>query len=566
MLSQIFVCGAVTLLLMGIMGYAYGLPNFYGTMAPRTIVGALLLALSLLASTKNVGFIQPVTADSDPGRIARRLLCSSTPLIFLIGGLTVHYTRAYGVAAEAGPLIAYQTASIIIISSTLVIRATVRSDLIDRHRRSVEALLTVASATDTLTGLLSRNRLEQHRIVDDHGRSPPRTAELFIDLDRFRTVNDVFGNSTGDAFLVEIGRRLLTVARSYPVGRLGGDEFSVVCSDITLEEAKQIGSGVTAILSMPFAIQARTFHLTASVGVAHSDSAGDTRLQAAANSAMHVAKGRGGNQVVIFEDPMFRDRQYQIELEQHLFAALKQDNELGLAFQPIIDLKTRQLLAVEALARWTNPELGAVSPGRFIPVAEKSGLIIPLGSKLMALAVAQAAIWRDRYALNAPRINFNISPLQFGVGDVVGELKRLLDRYSLPTSAICIEVTEGAFADASALLSLQRAREMGFAVAMDDFGVGYSSLSQLPRLPIILVKLDRSFIIDATKSAGGAHLLKSVVQLAHGLDLKVVAEGVETPSQRHIAADAGCDAVQGYLDARPMKAEIFEIWAAERAV
>jgi diguanylate cyclase (GGDEF)-like protein len=562
--SQLLGCCAMALLFVALTGYIDTLPTFHGTLAPLTLLGAVSLATSVLCATHQGGFIRPLVARSAPGRLARLLLGWSTPVVLLIGWIVSHYTHAYGMTPEAGALLAYQTAAIIILSWVLVTAATVRADVIDRRRDAAEALLLNAAATDALTGLLSRNKLELHRVAGERGRPGITSAELFIDLDRFRAVNEAFGHAIGDEFLMEIGQRLQSVGHPHAVGRLGGDEFAIYCSAISLAEAERIGFAVTSALAMPFTSRGRSFRLTVSVGVSHSDAAGDIDLRAAADSAMHVAKRRGGNQVVTFHGSMYEERRAKIELEQYLHAALEQDNELSLAYQPVLNVIDQSLVSVEALARWTHPQLGAISPERFIKLAEATGLIVPLGLKLMATAVAQAGIWRDQYGARAPRINLNISPIQFANGDVIADLKHMLDRHDLTTNAICIEVTEGAFSDTQAINCLEKARDMGFTVAMDDFGVGYSSLGQLPRLPVTTVKLDRSFIVDCVESAGGAIMLESIVQLAHGLKLKVVAEGVESAAQLALVARVGCDAVQGYIYAKPMDAAEFRLWLTER--
>jgi diguanylate cyclase (GGDEF)-like protein len=286
--------------------------------------------------------------------------------------------------------------------------------------------------------------LEVCRAAGEEDRPEMDAAELLIDLDRFRSVNEAFGHSVGDELLIEIGRRLQLVGRPHAVGRLGGDEFAVYCTGITLQEAGLIGSAVTAVLAMPFNIQGRSFRLTASVGASHSDQAGKIDLQAAADSAMHVAKRRGGNQVVAFQGSMHEERRNQIELEQHLHAALEQENQLSLVYQPVVKVGDWSLVAAEALARWTHPELGPIPPDRFIQLAENTGLIVPLGLKLMENAVAQAATWRDEHGEAAPRINLNISPLQFASGDVIADLKRMLDRHNLTTRAISIELIPSA--------------------------------------------------------------------------------------------------------------------------
>ncbi len=217
------------------------------------------------------------------------------------------------------------------------------------------------------------------------------------------------------------------------------------------------------------------------------------------------------------------------------------------------------LIAIEALARWNHPRRGAIAPDSFIELAETRGLIVPLGLKLIGIAIRQAALWHASYPGKCPVINFNISPIQFAIGDVIADVMILLRQHGLPASAFCIEVTEGAFANAGATHALSAARQHGFRGAMDDFGVGYSSLAQLPRLPLTSVKLDRSFIVQA-ETIGAAAMLSAIVQLAHALTLDVIAEGVESQAQLDLVTKCGCDAVQGYFFSRPLTPAACDIW------
>jgi EAL domain-containing protein (putative c-di-GMP-specific phosphodiesterase class I) len=218
------------------------------------------------------------------------------------------------------------------------------------------------------------------------------------------------------------------------------------------------------------------------------------------------------------------------------------------------------LFAIETLARWTHPRLGPIDPSRFVRLAEVTGLIVPLGLKLMEMAIRQAALWNSRYPEKFPIVNINISPKQFTMSNVIDDLVRLLEQYGLAASGFCIEVTEGAFTGEKAVQALQKARRFGFKVSMDDFGVGYSSLAQLPRLPLSSVKLDRGFIRHATENAEDAAIFAAAVQLARALNLTVIAEGVEHLEQLDLAVACGCDAAQGYLFSRPLKPEDFDVW------
>ncbi|MDB5412017.1 MAG: Diguanylate cyclase protein, partial [Rubritepida sp.] len=388
-------------------------------------------------------------------------------------------------------------------------------------------LLYRAATVDALTGLRSRNRMWEVFTAWDSGPRPPMAAMLMLDIDRFRSVNQVFGPVLGDEVIAEVGRRLASISGRHSVGRLGGDDFAICCVGITIPEAEQLGLAAVAILARPFDIRQQALHLTASVGIAHSDTAGTIDLRQGADDARYVAKTRGGNQLIAFLPSMHEFRREQAKLEQGLHLALEGEGELTVAYQPVVRMSDRKLIAVEALARWNHPQLGPIPPDRFIELAEARGLIVPLGLKLMTIAVAQAADWYRRFPRNRPIVNINISPVQLASSDVIDDLVDLIERHGLPLSGFCIEVTESAFTDARAVEALRKARRLGFKVTMDDFGIGYSSLSQLPRLPLVSIKLDRSFISHASESAGDAAILRAIASLAHELGLTVIAEGVE---------------------------------------
>jgi diguanylate cyclase (GGDEF)-like protein len=551
--SQIFAGGAIGIAVPAIVGYLDGVPKFYGAMAPLTLLGTLPLAAVVLFARPKQGFMRALTAPLEPGRLARLLLGMSTGAILFIGLVVSRHIDGPGVEKPADDvLLAYQTASIVVLTWVLVTIGTVRADRIERRRRSTEQMLVQAATKDALTGLLGRRRMEDLRTAWEREWPRPLAAKLSIDLDRFRSVNEAFGPVEGDKILIETARRLQSIAGEHHVGRVGGDEFAIFCVGVTPTEAERIAAAVTAALSRPFEVQGRSFHLSASVGVAHASVTQQADLRQAADDAMYVAKHRGGNQAATFERSMQVARQEQVELEQSLHEALGCGDALSLVYQPVVRVRDRTLIAVEALARWTHPRLGAIEPDRFVPLAEATGLIIPLCWKLMTIVVRHAADWHVRYPGRCPVININVPSISLASRDMLAEFTVLLKRQGLDASCFCLEVTERAFTDANAVGVLEYARRLGFNVAMDDFGVGYSSLSQLPRLPLVSVKLDRSFVVNSTESVADARMLSSVVQLAHGLDLQVVAEGVENQKQLDLVSQCGVDAVQGYLFSYPL--------------
>jgi diguanylate cyclase (GGDEF)-like protein len=377
-----------------------------------------------------------------------------------------------------------------------------------------------SSTTDALTGLLSHNRITKVFTTWNAGAKSQMAAMLVVDIDRFRSVNQVFGARIGDALLAEAGRRLLPVAGRHSVGRLGGDSFVICCIGVTPEEADGIAAVIISVLAQPFLVEGRSLRLTASLGLAHTDTAGTIDLQQGADDAMHVAKQRGGNQVVGFRPPMNDARREEAQLEQELHLALEVEGQLSLVYQPVIGLARHGLVAVEALARWDHPRLGVISPVRFIHIAKTRGMILRLDHKLMVIAVKQMAVWKASYPGRCPIMNINVSPIQLASCRMIADLTALVHDHGLSCGDFCIEVTEGAFASAPAVQALRDARDIGFKVAMDDFGIGYSSLSQLPRLPVTMVKLDRSFIEHASHSAADTAVLLAMVQLSHALKLE----------------------------------------------
>jgi len=420
-------------------------------------------------------------------------------------------------------------------------------------------MLDRAASIDALTGLISRDRF--WRLLAAHqGKARPSTAALLsIDLDRFHAVNQVFGPATGDRLLIEVGRRLTAIAGSSQVGRLGGDDFAIFRTGGTPAAAEKLGVETAKVLARPFDVDGHEFRITSSVGVAHSDTAGDVDLPRGADDAMQVGKRRGGNQAVMFVRSMHDGWKELAELEQDLHLALAREGELFMVYQPVLRIADRTTIAIEALARWNHPRLGTIPPDRFIQLAETRGMMFVLGLKLFDMVIRQAALLHAGHPGRCPVININVSPVQFAAGDVIADLVTLLGQHGLAASAFCIEVTEGGFANADTIQALVAARALGFKVSMDDFGVGYSSLAQLPRMPLTSVKLDRSFIVHA-EPAGDEAMLTAIVRLAHAFKLDVIAEGVETPEQLGLLAACGCDAVQGYFYSRPLNAEGIDAW------
>ena len=556
--GQMLLTGAGAGFLATLLGYAATLPPFDRPMALFIGLAGTAITMSTMAATAGLGLLRSLATEQAPADLMRQGLMrqglgAATFGILLIGGLLA---RAGG-SRYAVPIIGEAVLMLVWIWTICLVIAR-RLNTLAGERNMIEGARHDA-ARDSLTGLLTRSQVDE--MVAGRANSPGDAAIIMIDIDRFRSVNNALGTLAGDGLLVQAAKRLVNLAEPHCVARAGGDDFAIFGEGLGVAAANRLAQAVVEIMAVPFGMEdGRQVHITASVGVAHGPIEGIRDLRHAADEAMHIAKTQGGNQAVPFVSAMHEARIERAGLEQDLHRAFSSSSELFLVYQPIISLRDRRVVAVEALARWQHPRGGIVSPARFVGIAESSGMFLGLGCKLRELAVVQAARWRDIAPGRPPVINLNVSPLELARSDVPGSLGALIGRHGLKCSDFCLEVTEGSFADERALQSLQLAREAGFKIAMDDFGVGYSSLTQLPRLPLTSVKLDRSFLDQAKEGEAGISLLATMVQLAHVLKLPVVAEGVETHEELDIVFDCGCDSVQGFLFSQPLTAQQLEPW------
>jgi diguanylate cyclase (GGDEF)-like protein len=412
---------------------------------------------------------------------------------------------------------------------------------------------------DSLTGLPNRSlvldRLDQ--ALARAQRTGGRVTVLFTDLDRFKVVNDSFGHSAGDGVLLCVSERLRAAVRPHDtVGRLAGDEFVVVCEDLTDREAVDVAGRVASAVAEPILLGGRESVITASIGIAHAEPG--TRAEDMlrdSDVAMYRAKELGRSRIELFDADMRRRMIDRLEMEQSLRRAIAA-GELRLDYQPLVSFDGWKVIAAEALVRWNHPERGVVAPAEFIPLAEESGLILPLGRWVLGEACRQLAVWR---AAGRPdlRVTVNLSARQFADPDLIGAVAEALARAGLPPGALWLEITESvlmeeAEATAETLRALKR---LGVHLAVDDFGTGYSSLGYLKRFPVDLLKIDRTFIDGLGTDPDDGAIVLAIVSLARALRLDVVAEGVESPGQLDALQRLGCDAVQGFLLGRPGPAD-----------
>jgi diguanylate cyclase (GGDEF)-like protein len=432
--------------------------------------------------------------------------------------------------------------------------------LLERLRQNERRFRTLA-LRDPLTGLpnrtLFRDRLRQ---AVAHSRRTKRSAALLIlDLDRFKDVNDTFGHPTGDRLLAEAARRLTSCLRQTDtVARLGGDEFAVILSELQREtDASILAQKAVAQLARPFHFDGQDVHVGASVGIAICNAGGTNpdQLLRHADLALYSAKASGGRDFDFFAPAMAADFAARRELERDLRHAFEM-GKLDLHFQPELDMRSGQLRGAEALLRWRRHDRGWVNPAQFVAVAEANGLIRPIGSWTLHQACRQARIWRET-ELPALTVAVNVSLTQCRHPDLTATVQKALQEAGLPPEALEIEVTESVFVredDEVVLTQLRGLRSLGVAVAIDDFGTGYSSLGRLRALPVDKVKIDQSFIARLGQEEGADAVVRAIVELGHGLGLRVTAEGVETQDQLKFLRSVGCDGVQGFLIGRPVQA------------
>lgn len=414
---------------------------------------------------------------------------------------------------------------------------------------------------DFLTGLPNRSlvidRLNRALVRRESHRKP--VAVLFVDLDRFKVINDSMGHSIGDEVLIRVAERLqASTRRAETVGRLSGDEFVVICEDIDAEGATEIAHRISAAIAEPLSLYGRDTVLTSSIGISMADR--NTRaedLLRDADVAMYRAKERGRSRVELFDETMRTRMLDRIEIEQSLRRAIT-TGALELHYQPTYSLGRDPWTGVEALVRWPRSDgKGLTPPDEFIPLAEETGLILPLGKWVLDTACAQLASWRSGYpGLSTLYVSVNLSGKQFVDPDLVDLIGSTLDRAQLPAAALCLEITESVLMDdADATYNtLLELRRLGVQLAIDDFGTGYSSLSYLKRFPVDSVKIDRTFIEGLGVNGDDDAIVAGVIGLAHALRLAVVAEGVENARQLEVLRELGCDVGQGYLLGRPLTA------------
>jgi diguanylate cyclase (GGDEF)-like protein len=427
-------------------------------------------------------------------------------------------------------------------------------------RRKAQDEITRLASEDGLTGLANRRELRARldrcvatlRSSLEASTEPPRFGLVWIDLDKFKDVNDALGHPTGDALLQAVAKRLREALRVEDmVARLGGDEFAVLIKPLrSRRQLEVIARRLNEVLCMPYEIESNCINISASMGIACAPDDGlDTeQLLQAVDTALYSAKAAGRNTFKFYDISMSEEVRRRRQIEADLRLAIDRD-ELTYHYQPIIELASGRATGFEALVRWRHPRKGFVPPSDFIPVAEETGLIIPLGEKVLKAACKEAAQWPDEL-----RVAVNVSSMQFKNRDLVEVIAGCLAETGLPARRLEIEITESLLLESGneTLETLQKLRLLGISIAMDDFGTGYSSLSYLRNFPLSKIKIDRSFVADLTTATDRAVIVQSIIEIARTLDMTTTAEGVETEEQLAFLKAMSCTEAQGYLISKPV--------------
>jgi diguanylate cyclase (GGDEF)-like protein len=437
-------------------------------------------------------------------------------------------------------------------------------------RKTAEEQLLHDAFHDALTGLpnraLFRDRL-QNAINRSRRMKDYLYAVMFFDVDRFKVINDSLGHAIGDALLVEISKRMRDCVRpGDTVARLGGDEFAVLLENISdVTDVKTVVERIQKEFVAAFLVEGNEIYVTQSIGIALELDRYEQpdQVLSDADIAMYAAKSKGKARYEIFDDGMHSNIVERLQMEADLRVAVERKNEFILHYQPIIDVDTQQLVGFEALVRWQHPKRGLVSPLAFIPLAEETGLIHPLGEWILRESCMQLKQWQDRYHTSRPlKMSANVSSKQFLKEDFVDVLVDVLNETGVDPDTLAIEITESVIMEHIdvALTAMSRLRQIGVHIHIDDFGTGYSSLSYLNKFPVTALKIDRSFINSMSENDENREIVRTIISLAQSLNLHVIAEGVELLSQLSEIGAMECEFAQGYYFSRPLAAADLDAW------
>jgi diguanylate cyclase (GGDEF)-like protein len=537
-------------------------------------VGGLLAAwgLAVVGAVAAFGLFQRIKGQSPAAAAWHRVGAS---LVWALAVVASQHLVAVAAPSSRAPVLPGQLSGGVLTVLAVVLGGAVLLGLLVALRRHLKARAAGAKArralgskllNDPLTGLPNRQLFEGTlgQAVQRADANDQSLALLFINLDGFRPVNEAFGHRGGDRVLCKLASRLRALAGPHMAARLASDEFLVLLQGkVGVEQASELASKLLASVSQPIEVDGRMATVSCSIGVAmYPEDGAQSTLIRHAEAAMRTAKSAGGASHVFFETRMLSGARDDLALLRDLRHALAR-GELELYYQPKIHAPSGEITGAEALMRWNHPGRGMVSPGVFIPLAERYGLINELGRWVIDEACNQTRLWRD--AGLRMRVAINLSVHQLRQPDLAERFEEVLKRHQIKPDLITCEITESsAMEDTEATIRVLRQLDLlGLHISIDDFGTGHSSLAYLRKLPAHELKIDRSFVLDLETSEDARKVASAVINLAKALDLKVVAEGVETEGQNRILREYGCDQLQGYLFAKPMSAKSLALWAMD---
>lgn len=449
------------------------------------------------------------------------------------------------------------------VTPALITRSVLHA--IERHRmvqelREAQQRQHRLANHDTLTGLRNRSALldSLRSSLDDARRNEAELAVLFLDLDGFKPVNDNLGHAVGDELLVDVAGRLRRIVRkSDHCARIGGDEFVVVLRNLAEPNtASEVAEQIRAEIERPYHAAGHELWISTSIGIAlfpHDGATADVLIRQA-DTAMYQAKAAGRNSVSIYEPEMDMASEERFDLVNSLREAIH-GGDLVVAFQPQIDVRLEEIVAVETLVRWNHPTRGLIAPSEFIGVAEEAGMMVPLGEWVLRAACEAASEWK---ALPRARVAVNVSGRQLQHEEFPERVRIILEEASMPPDRLELELTESLAASEQTLRAISRLRDQGIRIAIDDFGTGYSSFALLKRMPADLLKIDQSFVRDALNGRSAEVILDTIIRMGRGLGIEVLAEGVETIEEMDMLLSLGCHQMQGYLLSKPIAKADFE--------
>lgn len=552
-LAQGLGLGMFYVALVGFLGYLYNVRLLYGlgsvsAMALHTSLTFLLLALALLLRYPQQGIVGMITADHAGGMLVRRLVLAVGLVPILLCGLVLMGERQ-GLYSGDFAVVLFCVATVLLLS------------LVTWWSGLMLGQTDYYASFDALTKLPNRRRFEQQlsRWMRYCRRHQTLLCILFLDIDRFKNVNNVLGHDLGDELLVSLGQRLQAVTPAGGVlARWGGDEFILLMPNIaSIEAGAKLAEQVLATLLLPFEVRSHRLTISASLGLALFPEDGEDRraLLQKADLALYEAKRLGRNSYQVYNQVFSEQVTASLQIENALIQGLD-CQEFRLYYQPKLSLKTGQITGFEALLRWQSPTLGWMAPGQFIAIAEETGLIVALGEWVLQEACRQGQNWYQQGLLTVP-ISVNVSALQFHQADLVERLEQILVDSALPPDLLDVEITETtAMSDVTFMQArLHQLRDLGISLSLDDFGTGFSSLAYLSLFPLQTLKIDRSFISQILTSSTSQVITRSVIELGHSLGMEVLAEGPETQPQIDYLRAVDCDQIQGFGFQCPLPAD-----------